>query len=227
MRLIAALIAFAIMYLVLVDVFEALVLPRRAMRKLRPARFFYRSGWMTWRFLVDSLFHGPRRQHFLSWFGPFSLLVLFASWATLLIIAFGLLQRSLGHPLGDQPGTPSLVACLYLSGETFFTLGYGDISPTSWPGRFLSVFEAGTGFGFMATVIGYLPVLYQAFSRRERDIALLDARAGSPPTAGELIRRYAATSEVARLEPLLLEWERWAAELLESQLSFPVLAFYR
>ena len=79
----------------------------------------------------------------------------------------------------------------------------------------------------MAVVIGYLPVLYQAFSRRERDIMLLDARAGSPPTAGEMIRRLCHTSSVAKIEPLLVEWERWAAELLESQLSFPVLAFYR
>ena len=91
----------------------------------------------------------------------------------------------------------------------------------------MSVLEAGIGFGFMAVVIGYLPVLYQAFSRRERDIALLDARAGSPPTAGEMIRRFATTAPCQQIEPLLGEWERWAAELLESQLSFPVLAFYR
>ena len=98
-------------------------------------------------------------------------------------------------------------------------------APISWIGRFLAVLESGVGFGFMAVVIGYLPVLYQAFSRRERDIALLDARAGSPPTAGEMIRRFATTSTVSQIEPLLGEWERWAAELLESQLSFPVLGF--
>lgn len=122
---------------------------------------------------------------------------------------------------------PSFAACLYLSGETFFTLGYGDISPVSWAGRLFSVLESGVGFGFMAIVIGCLAVLYQAFSRRERDVALLDARAGSPPTASELIRRIATTGNLVAIDTLLWEWERWAAELLESQLSFPVLAFYR
>ncbi len=83
------------------------------------------------------------------------------------------------------------------------------------------------GFGFMAVIIGYLPVLYQAFSRREQVIGLLDARAGSPPTAGELIRRIAKTGDLADIDSLLWEWERWSADLLEAQLSFPVLAFYR
>jgi hypothetical protein len=77
-----------------------------------------------------------------------------------------------------------------------------------------------------------LPVLYQAFSRREITISLLDARAGSPPTAGELLRRLAEArgtggAAVGLAVPLLLEWERWSAELLESHLSFPVLRYYR
>jgi hypothetical protein len=227
MRVLVVPIAVAIMLLVLVDAFEALVLPRRAMRKFRPARLFYRNSWRFWTGFADAFLRGSLRQHFLSWFGPFSLLGLFASWATSLIVAFGLLQWAIGRPLGSENQLPSVGACLYLSGETFFTLGYGDLAPTNALGRLLSVMESGTGFGFMAVVIGYLPVLYQAFSRRERDIALLDARAGSPPTAGEMIRRFAATASVQQIEPLLSEWERWAAELLESQLSFPVLAFYR
>jgi hypothetical protein len=227
MRLLAAVLAVAIMLGVLVDAFEALVLPRRAMRKFRPARIYYRRAWRIWRGAADNFLRGAMRQHFLSWFGPFSLFGLFASWAAALIFSFALLQWAVATPLGTSTGPPTFAECLYLSGETFFTLGYGDLAPLSWMGRLLSVVEAGTGFGFMAVVIGYLPVLYQAFSRRERDIMLLDARAGSPPTAGEMIRRLADNSSVTKIEPLLFEWERWAAELLESQLSFPVLAFYR
>src|SRR5262249_4912734 len=94
-------------------------------------------------------------------------------------------------------------------------------------GRALAVVEAGIGFGFLAVIIGYLPALYQAFSRRETAISLLDARAGSPPTAGEFLRRLGLAGGAAAAEPLLAEWERWAAELLESHLSFPVLSFYR
>jgi hypothetical protein len=227
MRLLVVPIAVAIMLLVLVDAFEALVLPRRAMRKFRPARVFYRNSWKAWTWIADSFLRGAIRQHFLSWFGPFSLFCLFASWAAALIVAYGLLQWGIGSTFGAANEATTFGSCLYLSGETFFTLGYGDLAPTNPLGRLLSVLESGTGFGFMAVVIGYLPVLYQAFSRRERDIALLDARAGSPPTAGEMIRRFASTASVQQIEPLLGEWERWAAELLESQLSFPVLAFYR
>ena len=79
-------------------------------------------------------------------------------------------------------------------------------------------------------MIGYLPVLYTAFSRREVLIALLDARASSPPSGGELLRRYAgcmACGDVTDLLEFLRDWEKWSAELLESHLSFPILMFYR
>jgi hypothetical protein len=116
---------------------------------------------------------------------------------------------------------------LYHSGETFFTLGYGDVTPVTYVGKLLAVAEAGIGFGFMAVVIGYLPVLYQAFSNRERSISLLDARAGSPPTAIELWRRFGHMAERSETDRFLAEWEIWSAELLESHLSFPVLCYYR
>jgi hypothetical protein len=83
------------------------------------------------------------------------------------------------------------------------------------------------GFGFLAVVIGYLPVLYQAFSRREVTISLLDARAGSPPSAAQALVRIAQAHDLAALDPFLAEWEHWSAELLESHLSFPALSYYR
>ncbi len=149
-------------------------------------------------------------------------------WAAGLVVGFGLLHWSLGTPLILPPGTDnSFGTYLYFSGVTFFTLGYGDVVSTGAAGRALSVIETGLGLGFLAVIISYLPVLYQAFSRREITISLLDARAGSPPTAGELLRRVTAGKATASVGPLLAEWERWSAELLEGHLSYPVLAFYR
>src|SRR5262249_42126864 len=79
---------------------------------------------------------------------------------------------------------------LYMSGTNFFTLGLGDVTPQSTVSRLLTVIEAGMGFGFLAAIISYLPVLYQAFSRRELSISLLDAPARDP--AAGRARRLAA-----------------------------------
>ncbi len=164
----------------------------------------------------------PRReQTFLSVFGPLSLFGLFALWAAGLTFGFGLLHHALA------PREAGLWESVYLSGTTFTTLGYGDVTPTVPASRALAVVEAGTGFGFFAVVIGYLPVLYQAFSRRETFIALLDARAGSPPAAGRMLLRTPPDGDGGGLTGFLAEAERWAAEVLEGHLSFPVLGHYR
>src|SRR5437867_11644527 len=167
---------------------------------------------------------GGRRETFLSFYGPLSLLVLLAAWAASLVTAFAMVQAGIGTRLNVE-GDGAFVDHLYMSGETFFTLGLGDVTPMSRAGRAVMVIEAGVGFGFLALVIGYLPVLYQSFSRRELNITLLDARAGSPPSAEELLRGFGADHE--ELTELLAEWERWGAEVLESHLSYPVLSYYR
>jgi Ion channel len=213
--------------LALLEGFETMVLPRRVTRGVRWTRLFYRTSWTLWRAAGRHLAPGKRREYFLSVFGPFSLLGLFASWVLSLILGFALLHWSLGTTLTAPEGAAGLGTYLYLSGVTFFTLGYGDVTPVMAFGRVLSVAEAGLGFGYMAVIIGYLPVLYQAFSRREVTISLLDARAGSPPTAAQVLLRLAHARKLAAADPLLAEWERWAAELLESHLSFPVLSYYR
>src|SRR3989441_1989822 len=208
------------------DAFEALVLPRRVTRQWRRTRMFYRVTWLVWSAVARRMRPGGRRETYLSFFGPLSLLVLLAAWAASLVAGFALLQTGLGAGL-NVPGGGSFSDHLYLSGETFFTLGLGDITPVSRAGRVLVVIEAGIGFAFLALVIGYLPILYQAFSRRELSITLLDARAGSPATAVELIRRYGRGESLSALPRLLEEWERWSAELLESHISYPVLGYFR
>lgn len=207
------------------DTFEALVLPRRITRRLRPTRFFYRTTWRLWSGIGLLMSPGGRRETYLSFYGPLSLLVLLQLWAASLIVGFAMLQWGLGSHLAIAGRPASFVDDLYMSGTTFVTLGLGDVSPTSGIARLLTVVESGVGFGFLAVVIGYLPVLYQAFSRREVSITLLDARAGSPPSAGELLHRH--TRDLDALGTLLHEWERWSAEVLESHLSYPVLSFFR
>ena len=163
----------------------------------------------------------------LSIFGPASILGLFVAWVAGLIVGFALIQWSVGGPLQGFKTQNDLGSYLYMSGVTFFTLGYGDITPVAPLGRALAVIEAGVGFGFLAVVIGYLPVIFSSFSTRELQVALLDARAGSPPTAGQLLLRAARSRHGSALDPVLVQWEAWAAQLLETSLSFPVVCFYR
>ena len=220
-------LSIILLILILWDAFEAIVLPRRVTRRFRFTRFFYRSTWVPWSWIAKKIPAGKFRDGYLSVYGPLSLLLLLIIWAVGLIFSFALLQWSLGSRIDTPEHNPDFISDLYFSGSTFFTLGLGDVTPITKIARAISVVEAGMGFGFLALVIGYVPVLYQAFSRREVDISLLDARAGSPPTAVELLRRHSTESNTEDLREFLSDWELWCAELLESHLSYPVLAYYR
>ncbi len=227
MHLLVGLASVAVILLILFDAFEATLQPRRVTHRFRFTRLFYRNAWGVCRALAQMFRLPKRREAFLSLFGPLSLLVLFCLWATGLILAFGTLHWSLATTLKTSQESWNLSTYIYMSGVTFFTLGYGDVTPVDQSGQALAVIEAGIGFGFMAVVIGYLPTLYQAFSQRERTIGLLDARAGSPPTAAELLGRLAAAGRLDHIETFLQEWEAWSADLLDNHLSFPMLTFYR
>ena len=214
---------------VLWETFETIVLPRRVTRQFRMTRLFYRYSWAPWRMLAGLRKQKKKRDAMLSYYGPLSLLMLFAFWALTMVFGFALIHYGDTEQLNGTIFPSRFGNALYLSGTTLFTLGLGDITPASPLGRFVTVVEGGVGFGFLALVIGYLPVLYQSFSRREVTISLLDARAGSPPTAFELLRRNTgpATCGFEALTDVLAHWETWAAELMESHLSYPVLAYFR
>ncbi len=227
MTIFSAIVGAFLILIVLLDAFETIILPRRVTRRFRLTRLFYRSTWRLWKKIAAMLFAGKRRETFLSFFGPISLIILLSLWAAVLITGFALLHWATGSALSTREGAPGFFTDLYLSSTTFFTLGLGDVAPASLPARIFTAVEAGLGFGFLALVIGYLPALNQSFSRREVNISLLDARAGSPPTAAEMLRRHGHEHGLEALRMLLHDWERWSAELLESHLSYPVLAFFR
>ena len=217
----------AVFLVVLWDAFEAIILPRRVTRKFRLTSFYYLLTWRSWKFCAGLISSRKMRESFLGFFGPISLLLLIGVWAIGLVVSFGMMQYGAGSAVNLTGSTSGLYTDLYLSGTTFFTLGLGDVVPHSGLARLLVVAEAGIGFGFLAAVIGYLPFIYGAFGNRETNIALLDARAGTPPTAGELLRRHSYPTGHEELHDLLKTWERWCAQLLESHLSYPVLAYFR
>lgn len=227
MRGLLAFIGLFLIVVVLWDVFETIVLPRRVTRRFRLTRYFYRSIWLPWAALAHTVRRQKRRETLLSIFGPLSLLILLIIWAVTLVFAFTVIHWALGSKIDSGSGPAGFFTDLYYSGTTFSTLGLGDLTPIGPVARLITVLEASMGLGLLALVIGYFPVLYQAFSRREANISLLDARAGTPPTAVELLRRYQEAGSLDSLEELLSDWERWAADLMESHLSYPVLCFFR
>ena len=227
MKLIATVSGILLVLVILWDAFETIVLSRRVSQKFRLTRLFYRAIWPPWSTVARSIPPGNKRENFLMVFGPLSLILLLGAWAAGLICSYALLHWGLGSHLSASDGAHGFRTDLYMSGTTFFTLGLGDVTPGTQTARFLTVLESGMGFGFLALVIGYLPTVSQAFSRREVNISLLDARAGSPPTAAQLLRRHSQDGGTEALCHLLADWERWSAELLESHVSFPVLSYFR
>jgi hypothetical protein len=227
MAILAVIAALTLINLVLWETFETIILPRRVPRRLRLTRLFYRFTWRLWSALAARIRDVGWREEYLSFYGPLSLILLLGFWAAALVFGFALLHWGLGSDLAAPEGEPGFGATVYMSGVTFFTLGHGDIVPRDPVGRAMAVLEAGTGFAFLALVVGYLPVLYQAFSRREVNISMLDGRAGSPPSAMELLRRHSRDHRAEALDQFLHDSERWCAELLESHLSYSLLAYFR
>ncbi len=227
MHVLAAIFGLLIILSVLLDAFETIVLPRKVQRAFRLTSWFYRHTWIPWVGLSRLIRVKSWRESFLGYFGPFSLILLLVFWAIGLIFGFALLQFGMGEHvrLGNEPISFGIL--VYHSGETFFTLGYGDITPVTPLARTFAVMEAGMGFAFLGVVVGYLPVIYSSFSNREVEISLLDSRAGSPPSSGELLARLGCCPDPVVLDNIFRDWERWSADLLASHISYPVLCFFR
>ena len=227
MRLLTMIVGILFLFAVLLDAFQTIILPRRATGRFRLTRIFYIVTWRPWVFFTTRMRQLRQREAAFSFYGPLSLILLLAVWAGVMVVGFALIYYALGSPFNDAVQGAGLWSDLYVSGTTIFTLGLGDVTPHSGWVRAVIILESGTGLGLLAVVMGYFPVLYAAFSRREVSISMLDARAGSPPTAAELLRRHAYEGGNSALSLLLVEWERWSAELLESHISYPLLCYFR
>jgi len=221
MYVVMALVGITLIVIVLLDAFETIVVPRRITNQWRLTPLFYALTWSPWSAIARRIRSDRKRENFLWLFGPLSLLMLLGVWAVALVIGFALLRDA-----AQEGQAGSLWHYVYVSATTFF-LSSGEATPTDSVGRIATIIEGGTGFSFLALIISYLPTFYQAFSRREVNISLLDARAGSPPRAVELLRRHHDKGQTADFEQFFADWERWAAELLESHLSYPVLGLFR
>ncbi|MDP9297964.1 MAG: potassium channel family protein [Actinomycetota bacterium] len=211
----------------LLDVFRTLVMPRAARGRYRLSRLVFIGLWRPWRWIALRARTEQGRERLLAGASPMSLFLLLSVWAALCLLGYGLLLWSPAFVHGIHGASSGgFGTALYFSGTSLFTIGFGDVVATGAT-RTVVILEGATGLGLIAVVISYLPVLYQAFNRREVGVLLLDARAGAPPSGPELLRRAGGQGVRHSLPRLFREWERWAADILETHLTYPFLAFFR
>ena len=225
MRWIALPVGIVLVAWTLLDVFRTLVMPRAARGRVRLSRILFRTMWRPWRWIGVRRKTVQARERVLATAAPFFFFVLLVGWVSLALLGYALILWSPAFVDGIGPGGDSFGNALYVSGTSLFTLG--SVGGVTGSTRAIVVAEAATGLGLFAVVIAYLPVLYQAFNRREVGVLLLDARAGSPPSGPELLHRMGSAGVASSLHGLFAEWERWVADVLESHMSYPLLTLFR
>lgn len=213
---------------IMADVFLTIVVPRRAPRTgplLRFSRYVVYGLWFPWRWLGMRFSAAERREAFLGSYAALAVMLLLVSWIVGLVLGYGLLldaMREQVHPLPENLGTS-----MYFAGTSLLTLGFGDYTATSGWTRATTLAAAATGLGIFAAVISLLFTLYGSFQRREVAVVVLEAGAGAPPSGVTLLETYALAGILDDLPRVFETWQAWAAEVLDSHLAYPVLAYFR
>src|SRR5215472_14341244 len=209
----------------LLDVFQSVVTPRPVAGRLRISRYATRLLWAASRALAGRASQPRRREALLGSFGPAIVLVELVIWLLLLILGYGLIVNALADQIRPRPA--GLVTSMYVAGTSLFTIGFGDYVGMTALARLLSLVSAATGLGVLALVVTFLFSLYGAFQRREVAVVTLEASAGAPPSGVTLLETYAAAGIIQELPALFQRWQEAAAEILDSHLAYPVLAYFR
>jgi hypothetical protein len=205
------------------DLFESVVVPRPTPGWFRIARYVIRLSWQGFRAIGRGR-DGRRHDTLLGLFAPAATVALLVAWLGAMILGYGLILFSLRDQL--QPVPPDFVTALYAAATTVLTLG-GDIAATGPAARVVVVLAAASGLGVVALVITFLFSLYGSYQKREVQVVTLQAAAGGPPSAVSLLETYARLELVDRLPRLFLDWENWAAEVLDSHVAYPLLGYFR
>jgi hypothetical protein len=224
-RILVGVLGGVLVALMLVEIFVTFLLPRRVKRDPRIVRSVFAYAWRPWRWLARGL-PAQAADTMLGIYGPFGVLLNLVLWVLAMMLGYACLQWAGGSHLAGAHAV-GFGNDLFFSAATMASSGTAGLSAHTTFARVVQVVDAGSGLAVIAIVIGYLPALYQAFSRREAAVSQLDARAGSPPSAGRLVLRSAQSGGWPALNAYLSSWETWVAELMETHLAYPVLAYFR
>jgi hypothetical protein len=210
---------------VLNDVFQAVVVPRPTPGGFRLTRVVIRGSWRISRSLALRKASSEQRERMLGTFAPLILIIQLLVWIAGLILGFGLLLYALRTQ--TRPPLENLPMAMYFAGTSLLTIGYGDIVAHSALARLVSIAAAIAGLGLIALAISFIFSLYASFQRREILVVTLDARAGAPPSGVNLLESVSKLGLRDDLARLFFDWEKWAAEVLDSHMAYPLLAYFR
>lgn len=218
-------VGLVIIAVVFYDLFQSVVLPRPAVRKVQLARGVVRPMWYVWRWVSQRTSAVDKSEGRLAAFAPIALLTLFALWAAALVLGYGLLLDGLADEI--RPAPQDLITSIYISASTLVPLAYGDFVPEGPGARIVIVAESATGVGLAALAITLLFSLYESFREREQHVISLDAMAGAPPSGVQILETAAELGMRADLKATFDEWREWSAMVLESHLAYPLLVYFR
>jgi hypothetical protein len=228
MGIVEAVLGFAILGSILFDIFLTVVVPRRAPvtgRYLRLSRYVIVRLWAPWRGIGLRVGDSDRREGFLGTFAALSIILLLAGWIAGLVLGYGLLLDAQRDQI--KPPPENLGASMYFAGTSLLTLGFGDyVALNGWT-RLVTLAAAATGLGLLSAVLTLFFTLYGSFQRREVAVVVLEAGAGAPPSGVTLLETYAMAHILDDLPRVFETWQAWAAEVLDSHLAYPVLAYFR
>ena len=227
-EIIEAIAGILIVAAIMFDIFETVVVPRRAARLgryLRPSRYVIPYGWWICRWFGLRIGASERREALFGGFGAFAIIVLLVDWVIGLVLGYGLLLDALHTQI--KPAPQNLGDSIYFAGTSMLTIGFGDYVPLGGLSRAISLVAAATGLGLFAAVLTLLFTLYGSFQRREVSVVVLEAGAGAPPSGVTLLETYALAGILDDLPRMFEQWQAWAAEVLDSHLAYPVLAYFR
>ena len=157
------------------------------------------------------------RDSIMALYAPVALFTLPLMWLSIVMIGY----MAIFWALRER----GALDALSVSGSSLLTLGF-DSGDTG--GQIILTFtEAAIGLLLAAILIAYLPTMYSAWSRREAAVALLEVRAGSPPSAGEFILRFHRLRRLDRINEIWPTWEAWFIDVEESHTSLGALSFFR
>lgn len=198
-----------------ISAMRTFVLPRSA-RDILTVGVFRTTGFL-FGLMTKRASSYAERDRVMALYAPVSLLLLPLVWLALVLVGYAAMFWAIGvEPLG---------AAFKVSGSSLLTLGFATAEGIMR--TVLEFSEAGIGLFLIALLISYLPTMYSAFSRRENAVTMLEVRAGSPPSAVELIERYNRLKRMDKLNELWSLWEVWFADLEETHTSLAALAFFR